>query len=516
MLLRIPPKWVFLLVTLTSLGMLFGSQRRVVVHSAADRDLRLTAHRLGVPVDRVEKGRQALRMASGLVGEVTGEPSVSVLAKLWSSLDRKHAIGEIRGMIEVLRKKAEGASGNETYRPATAAAGSLRAALVRLDVDAAKAALENWPAAPEGKEEQDMVSYWEQRRREYRSFEELAGKDVDAAIELLSDLEAGLMNPMMRTQLMHELANRGRFEEANGLLDGMLNDISDLDPGTAAGGLEWVIDYVKLRSPDRLPEVLQAWVKAVREVPDEQNRFAGKYLPDSLQLSPVEARVAIRLSEWDWAPPEQLGAVLSQFPGLQQKLLTFAGLRGLRVAIKEQQQRVDASRQRRRSLALQKRVETRSTAERELSSLWSQLAGYYEDGPKYDPEAGVRLFGRLARVIEGLEDPRTRIRKFHSLAQGYMTYEGELSEELLAQGWDLLERSEEQLQTESDTKKQEALVSQLDFLEVWLLATWAWSDFQAAIKHIETLPAEVQFAALLKVAGWFSAGRRLSYSQTFR
>ena len=79
---RLSPNWVFVLVILAGLGTLVGSQRGVVVHTAQDRDLRLTSHRLGVPVDRVEKGRQALRKATRLVGEVTGEKSVSVLAKL--------------------------------------------------------------------------------------------------------------------------------------------------------------------------------------------------------------------------------------------------------------------------------------------------------------------------------------------------------------------------------------------------------------------------------------------------
>ena len=79
------PNRVFLLVILAGLGTLVASQRRVVVHTAQDRDLRLTAHRLGLPVDRVAKGRQTLRKATRLVGEVTGEESVSVLAKLWIS-----------------------------------------------------------------------------------------------------------------------------------------------------------------------------------------------------------------------------------------------------------------------------------------------------------------------------------------------------------------------------------------------------------------------------------------------
>ena len=519
MLVRLGPNWVFVLVLLAGLGTLVGSQRRVVVHSAQDRELRLTAHRLGVPVDRVEKGRQALRKASGLVGEVTGEESVSVLAKLWTSLDRKHAISEIRRMIELLRKNAESASEEETHRLATAAAQSLSAALLPLDVDAARDVFRNWPAAPEGQEELDLESYQRQRTWEHRGFRELAKRDVGAALDLLPELEAGLIDPNLRTRLMHDLANRGRFDDANGLLDGMLNSISDLDPGVAASGLESVIYYLEHRSPDRLPEVLQAWAQVVREVPADQNlRYQRQHVPGGLQLTPLETRVALILSRLSWAPPEAVNSALSQFPGLQRKLKGVGGPRGLRESI--QRQKDAESKQRRQGLegvtvdeleSSLKRVETGGVAERQLRSLLSRLGPYYEDGPNHDPESGARRFLRLARLIEQGEDPLIRIRMFRSLGRYYMTFEGELSDDLLKLGWDLLEWSDRQFQTESEAKKKEALVRQLDSLEVWLLAAWAWSDFQPAIKHIETLHAEVQFAALVKVAGWLSGGRHSFY-----
>ncbi len=520
---RLSPNWVFVLVILAGLGTLVGSQRGVVVHTAQDRDLRLTSHRLGEPVDRVEKGRQALRKATRLVGEITGEKSVSVLAKLWTSLDRKHAILEIRRMIELLRNTAGGASEGETYRLATAAARSLSAALLPLDVDAAREVLKNWPAAPDGHEELDLESYQRQRTWEYQGFRELADRDVGAALDLLPELEAGLIDPNLRTRLMHDLANRGRFEDATGLLDGMLNNISDLDPGAAASGLESVIYYLEHRSPDRLPEVLQAWARVVQDVPDEQNlSYQRQYVPDGLQLTLLETRAALTLSRLNWAPPEVLRAALSQFPGLQQKLKGVGGPRGLRAEIQRQQ--AAKSQQSRRGLegatidslgSSLKRVETGAVAERQLRSLLSRLEPYYEDGPNHDPESGARRFLRLARLIEQGEDPLIRNRMFRSLGRYYMTYEGELSDDLLKLGWDLLEQSERRFQAEPDAEKKEALLKQLDVLEVWLLAAWAWSDFQAAIKHIETLHAEVQFAALVKVAGWFARSQHTSWRQTF-
>ena len=86
MLVRHGPNWVSVLVILAGLGTLFGSQRRVVVHTAQDRHLRLTAHRLGVPVNRVEKGRQALRLATDLVASVAGREPMAELGGLWINL----------------------------------------------------------------------------------------------------------------------------------------------------------------------------------------------------------------------------------------------------------------------------------------------------------------------------------------------------------------------------------------------------------------------------------------------
>ena len=49
------PTWILVLVILASLGTLLGSQRRVVVSSPDGLDLRWTAHRLGVSVERIDR-----------------------------------------------------------------------------------------------------------------------------------------------------------------------------------------------------------------------------------------------------------------------------------------------------------------------------------------------------------------------------------------------------------------------------------------------------------------------------
>ena len=83
MLARLTPTWVVVLVILASLGTLLGSQRRVVVSSSDGLDLRWTAYRLGVSVERMEQGRRALQIATDLAPHVAGRESVGSLGDMW-------------------------------------------------------------------------------------------------------------------------------------------------------------------------------------------------------------------------------------------------------------------------------------------------------------------------------------------------------------------------------------------------------------------------------------------------
>ena len=83
----ISPRWGFVLVILTCLCPLLGSQRRVVVFSSDDLELRRTAHRLGLGVDKIRQGRKTLQFATDLIPELAGQTSVASLGDVWMALN---------------------------------------------------------------------------------------------------------------------------------------------------------------------------------------------------------------------------------------------------------------------------------------------------------------------------------------------------------------------------------------------------------------------------------------------
>ena len=521
MLVRLGPNWVFVLVILAGLGTLVGSQRRVVVHTAQDRDLRLTAHRLGVPVDRVEKGRHALRLATDLVASVAGSESVAELGRLWISLDRRNAAAEIEGLMQLLRETASETEEPRVFNRATNDGRALSAALLSLDVDEAGRIMEDWPQAPGETRQADDSESESWRRNQHLTLRKLAKQDVNAALKLLSILEDSGTDSPLRMSLLYGLTSAHQSASATQLFNETLARVSALEPEKAASSLRSLVRYSADYMPGRLPETLQTWTQVVREVPQEDLSH-GPTL-EGLDLDPLEAHVAHVLTDLNQVPLEKLNQVLAQFPGLQQKLREFGGIRGFRHAVRQEQARRAGQTSPDRKPVTNESIEsalkaltTTPETMKKLYGLILDVQGYYEE-QGYDPDYGERLFLRIAQLIEQLDDPLAKVRAFPTLVRIYMTLEGQLSDQLLQQGWDLLVEIDRKIEERADSDLYVAAAGQfLDPLEVWLYAAWIWNDHPVAMKEIGPLREELQFNVLVKVAGWFSGGGGFSNRQSFR
>ena len=97
-----------------------------------------------------------------------------------------------------------------------------------INEDAARQILDNWPGPPEGEHIRPQETSLEQQMNDRRRIQQLAMKDLDAALEMLPELEAGQPNPMLRTSLLSQLEYRGRSEQADQLLAGMLEAMPSL------------------------------------------------------------------------------------------------------------------------------------------------------------------------------------------------------------------------------------------------------------------------------------------------
>ena len=244
MLVRLGPNWVFVLVLLAGLGTLLEAQRRVVVSSSEGLHLRWTAYRLGVSVERIGHGRRALQLATDLAPEVAGSGSVGSLGDMWLQLNSSEAHTQITSLIKELRRLARVTEDPAVYGQVTKDAQSLKNTLLMINEDAARQILDNWPGPPEGESLRLQETSREQQMKDMRRISQLASTDLDAAFEMLSELEAGQPNPMLRMSLLYQLEFRGRSEEADQLFAQMLEAMPNVQDASQAQGyislLSWV------------------------------------------------------------------------------------------------------------------------------------------------------------------------------------------------------------------------------------------------------------------------------------
>lgn len=195
-------------------------QSRVEVLGGDAAEIRRTAHRLGTSEQRVKEARRLLRRAGPLIEELAGRQPVGMLAEPWMRLDRNRARVELERIGDLLREAAERAEHRARYDIATADAGLVSVALNVLDPGAGKRLTEEWPEPPDGGADEAAPGYT--RRTNQRQLRALAERDPGAALERLAELEQGEPRLGLRANLLLELGNQGRIEEANRLLDELI------------------------------------------------------------------------------------------------------------------------------------------------------------------------------------------------------------------------------------------------------------------------------------------------------
>ena len=196
---RLNPNCVLTLVILLGLGTLAGSQRRVVVSSSDGSDLKWSAHRLGVSAERIEQGRRALQIATDLAPEVAGGESVGALGDMWVQLSWSEAQTQITDLVKELRRLARVTEDPGVYGKVTSDAQSLKNTLLMIDENAARQILDNWPDPPEGESLRPQEKSRQQQMTDMSRIMQLALTDLDAALEMLPELEAGQPNPTLRS-----------------------------------------------------------------------------------------------------------------------------------------------------------------------------------------------------------------------------------------------------------------------------------------------------------------------------
>ena len=124
-----------------------AQEAKVVVVNSESKDLKRTAYRMRISVERLKNARQALQEATDLAKRIRPLQSTSFrqLGNPWVMLHRTRAKSSIKELVSVLRIAALDAREPREYTDATTSAGQLLVALCQLDSDDALQTAKKWP-----------------------------------------------------------------------------------------------------------------------------------------------------------------------------------------------------------------------------------------------------------------------------------------------------------------------------------------------------------------------------------
>ena len=374
-----------------------------------------------------------------------------------------------------------------------------------INEDAARQILDNWPGPPEGEHIRPQETSLEQQMNDRRRIQQLAMKDLDAALEMLPELEAGQPNPMLRTSLLSQLEYRGRSEQADQLLAEMLEAMPNVQDASQAQGYTSLLYWVARSRPQILDEFLPAWADLKRNFPGPA--ISSLPSPPGVSLSPEEQGIARSLMSLYQMIPELAEKSLQQFPELARKLEGAGGLKEFVRGFRQELDRTMSGGARSPSKAQE---QTAEDVEREISRLLLEAQRHTRG--TFNPREVSKKLEEAVRLLEKLEGQPEQIRSYVRVAATHLQMQGELSKELMTMGWEILDEAAEQAFPRALTLKGNPTGTKTPGdLEVWLYAARCWTDFESTMKEIKTLEDDLQYSVVKKFTGWLSRSRNRSF-----
>jgi hypothetical protein len=198
--------------------------------SNASKELKRTARRLHIPVDQLQKARQALQDATNLARQMKPFPisQVSSITQSWRQLNRSKVKEVMDAFMQDLRTEAASAADLKTYKQATSAAMSLAQSNGEMSGGHEKRLqfLQNWPEPPAAISDagKKYLGGLESSIRQSALYSTVYSDPLKAK-ELLN--EAG--GPTARTysitgQIISGLMNKGKKDDALALVNQTISD----------------------------------------------------------------------------------------------------------------------------------------------------------------------------------------------------------------------------------------------------------------------------------------------------
>jgi hypothetical protein len=489
----------------------------VVLVNTDSRELKRTAHRLHIPVERLKNARQALQEATAIAGRARPieQHHFYQIGELWIQFHRGKAEATIRSIFSELRSAALEADSPE-YAIATNAAQGLLSSLARLDPELPLQLASTWPQPPAStaRDEQNQISLEQQVRR--NTLHQLVHSNPQAALNLLSsEAESGQDACALRGSIAVQMIDAGRTEEGMKLLDQALQDLTAADaiPARNWGYFSNFLQEVSRVAPDRFLEAYRILAHSPALPPASHDHGLTMTIAGGqIALDPNES-IAFNALQGISQRPELMMKALDTMPGLKSKMEQAGGIdkalhgeSGFRYQPSDGSATTPESAHQAnpvklyaelRGKALKNAPLVRSRLNNEISKTrdaeWllhlAQMSNWE------DPDlAGIAL--DVARpLIARIEPMQRRVSMLQSLIQTTRQCEGEVDPGLIKEGFvlaDELRRSEEDGSIGSRVPA--------DYFEAFLISELSRDDFDSAIKYVRSMPDEsMQLTALLQI-----------------
>ena len=303
---------------------------KVTVVNTESRDLKRTARRLRVCVDRVKNARVALQEATDVAKRIDPVPASEMagLGTHWVMLDRSKAAEKITDLLSVVRKSAQTAKALSVYSNSTAAAGMLLVTLAGLDSDKATEIVNKWPGPPDNSGEAgEKVRSNLQTEFRNQVASSLAYRDPEQALAMVSESGTGTGSEYyIRSQLAQQLLEKGGKDEAFKLIDQAIADFQEhrSEPQATEGYARFLQELAGMDS-DRFLVALAQLSGSEPSAPGYSASITkGNY---NIQLTYTEAQILQVIQSIDRRPELVLRAI-NTFPELKTKLDQIGGIDG--------------------------------------------------------------------------------------------------------------------------------------------------------------------------------------------
>lgn len=503
-----------------------------------DKELKRTAHRMRISVERLQDARDALMEATGLVMVIDPFPveQLSGLASSWSQLYRSRAESTIESLLVDLGYRCNESIDIPSYQKALSTAAILFNMLADFNSDKPQVIVDAWPYPPEYLGEAALDARRKMIGKVKRNaLMRLLREDPAKAKELLYSLEGeDSLDYGTAASVAQNLANSGMLGEAQEIIDDTLNDFKNQsvsDPEIYGKYQSFIQRVIRYMDADQ-----------TRAAIDDFAGMAGQTPPgggDSVTLERGNIEVELTGTEYRFLSllrslqqrPELLVDTLNSRPELKAKLDDIGGIDSYFGAGRYGSERVNI-RHNKPSNPAAKAVPATVLNLQSSSEILKKIKGKASKDPSLvrrklseiakGPE-GIDLLVRLAMSSTyqdpdlaemALEKARTLLQQTDSiekkssilqnLIRAYRQLDGEVDEDLLRRGFIIADRMRVlhlDANPPGGNPGTGSFAAMADQLEIFLISELARDSYDKAIQYVRSLDnGKYKLECMLRIA----------------